>query len=197
MPTQQSLRTNQQPHTAHKKQHAPLTTVHSTQPPSPQQVTAPVHPIRTPLLPTPQIHTDTNRTRGGEGGDWQTVGRKQTCTHGRQANGQTHTVANTHWQRSTTYTRFHQPPVTAHAATTCISQSQQWGVSGWGKVGVRPLGAEFVGFPVVLTDRGAGVTGSGASAHGSMGWTSSRCGTAEAGPPSAGGCAGGGGVSGG
>ena len=81
-----------------------------------------------------------------------------TNTHTWQADKRT----NTHWQHSTTYTGFHQPSLTTHAAGTNrhnISQSQQWGASRWGGVGgSASSAAELVEFPVILIDRGAGAT---------------------------------------
>ena len=129
---QQLLKINQQSRTAHKKQHAPLTTVHSTKPPSPQQVTAPVHPIKTPLLPTPQVHTDTNRIRGEEGGEWQTVKRKQTCTHGRQTNGQTHTGSTLqHTQASTNHHLQHTQLVQINTTYRSHNSGVRPGGVGW------------------------------------------------------------------
>ena len=74
-----------------RKKPATLNTAHSTQPPVPPQATAHVRPIRTPLLPTPQTHRDTNRTRGGEGGGGLADTRKRTRTHSRQTHAQAHT----------------------------------------------------------------------------------------------------------
>ena len=59
-PTQHSLTTKQKSLTASTQKHA----TSNTQPPSTQQATAPVRPIRTPLLPTPRTQTE-----HGEGGD--------------------------------------------------------------------------------------------------------------------------------
>ena len=152
---QQLLKTNKQSRAAHKKQHAPLTTVHSTKPPSPQQATAPVHPIKTPLLPTPQVHTDTYRTRGEEEGGWQTVQRQQTRTHGRQTNGQTHTGSTLqHTHASTNHHSQHTQP--AQINTTYRSHNS--GARPGGVGGSASSAAELVEFPVILTDRGAGAT---------------------------------------
>ena len=94
-PTQHSLTTKQKSLTASTQKHA----TSNTQPPSTQQATAPVRPIRTPLLPAPHTHTDTNRTRGGERGDWQTgvnkyahMADRQTRKHIRAALRNIHTV---------------------------------------------------------------------------------------------------------
>ena len=147
-PTQQSLRTHQQPRTAHKKQHLPVPTANGTQPPSPQQVTAPVHPFKTPLLATPQVHTDTSRARGGEGGDWQTVKSKQTRIHVRQTNGETHTPKHTH-ASTNRHSQHTQPP-----QTNTTYRGHNSGV-GWGW-GVRSLGVRARRVPCHSYGQGGG-----------------------------------------
>ena len=169
-PIQQSLTTNQQPHTAHKQQHAPLTTAHSNQPPSLQQATASVHSVKTPLLSTPQIHTDTSRTRDGEGGDWQTDVNKHAHMAGRRTGK--HTLAalyNIYTLPPTTIhsTRSHHKHPTYHSLNSGVRPG---GVGcGWGSV---PSAAEPTSFLSFSQTGGRVPPGSGASAPASKGWTS-------------------------
>lgn len=141
---------------------------HSMQPPSLQQVTAPVSPIKTPLLPTLQIHTDTSRTWGGEGGDWQTVRHEQTCTYSRQTSK--HTLAalnNKHTQASTTnYSTCSQHKQTQLIITTvgCIG--------GWGGGGLHPQWQSSLSSLSFSRTAGWVPPSSGALAHGLIGWTS-------------------------
>ena len=149
-PTQHSLTTQQNSRTASTQKHATLNTAHGTQPRSPQQATAPVRPARTPLLPTPQRHTDTHRPRDGEGGDWQTDVNK----HARMADRHTrrHILAalHKHTPQSTAVlsTRSHLRQTQHIVATTvgCV-----W--VGWG---VRSLGGRTRRVPCHSHGQGGG-----------------------------------------
>ena len=151
MPIQQSLKTNQQACTSHEKQHVPLTTQQlGTQPPWPQQASALVYPIRTPLLPVPQIHTDTSRTQGGEEGDWQTDVNKHAHMAGRQTGKHVLTVLNNiHTLPPTTIHSHHKP--TQHIAVTTVGCVRM----GWG---VHSLGGRTCRVPCRSHGQGSGAT---------------------------------------
>ena len=74
---------------------------------------------------------------GREGGEWQTVKRKQTRTHGRETNGQTHTGSTLqHTHVSTDHYSQHTQP--AQINTTCRSHNSGVRPDGMGGGGPLP-----------------------------------------------------------
>ena len=151
-----------------RKKPATLNTAHSDQPPSLQQATASVHSVQTPLLSTPQIQT--SRTRGGEGGDWQTDVNKHAHMAGRQTGKHVLTVLNNiHTLPPTTIhsTRSHHKHPTYHSLNSGVRPGGMG--CRWGSV---PSAAEPTSFLSFSRTGGRVPPGSGASALASKGWTS-------------------------
>ena len=154
--TQQLLRTNQQPCTAHKKQHAPLTTVHSTQPPSLQQLfTQSEHrSCRHHRYTRTQIEHEVGR----EGIGKQLNVNKHAHMAGRQTGK--HTLAALHniptLQPTVIHnTRSHHKSTQRIAVITVGCVRVGWGWSA------APSAAELLEFPVIL----AGGQGGGGRNH--------------------------------